>query len=46
MLAARSPSEAVPALERALQLYEAKGDVVSAAKRRATLDALSGTKFL
>jgi class 3 adenylate cyclase/tetratricopeptide (TPR) repeat protein len=46
MLAARSPSEAVPALERALQLYEAKGDVVSATKRRTTLDALSGTKFL
>ena len=46
MLAARSPSEAVPVMERALELYEAKGDVVSAAKRRATLDALTGTKFL
>ena len=46
LLAARSPSEAVPMLERAVELYEAKGDVVSTAKRRATLDALSGTKFL
>ena len=33
-------------MERALELYDAKGDVVSAAKRRATLDALTGTKFL
>jgi hypothetical protein len=33
-------------LERALSLYDQKGDVVSAAKRRATLDALAGTRFL
>ncbi len=46
LLAARSPSEAVPVLERAVELYEAKGDVVSTAQRRATLDALSGTRFL
>jgi tetratricopeptide (TPR) repeat protein len=46
LLAARSPSEAVPVLERALELYEAKGDVMSAARRRATLDALSGSRFL
>ncbi len=46
LLAARSPSEAVPVLERALELYETKGDVISAAQRRTTLDALSGTRFL
>jgi hypothetical protein len=46
LLAARSPSEAVPVLERAVELYEVKGDVVSAARRRTTLDALSGTRFL
>jgi tetratricopeptide (TPR) repeat protein len=46
LLAARSPSEAVPVLERALDLYEGKGDVVSAARRRATLHALSGSRFL
>ena len=46
LLAARSPSEAVPILERAVELYEGKGDVVSVARRRATLDALSGTRFL
>ena len=44
MLAAGSPSEAVPALERALAHYEAKGDVVSAGRRRKTLDGLSGTR--
>ena len=46
LLAAGSPSEAVPALERALALYEAKGDVVSAVKRRSTLDALSGARAI
>jgi class 3 adenylate cyclase/tetratricopeptide (TPR) repeat protein len=46
LLAARSPSEAVPALERAVELYAGKGDVVSAARRRAMLESLSGTKFL
>ena len=46
LLAARSPSEAVPVLERATSLYDAKGDVVSGARRRATLDALAGTRFL
>ena len=46
LLAARSPSEAVSVLEHAVALYEGKGDVVSASRRRATLDALSGTKFL
>jgi tetratricopeptide (TPR) repeat protein len=46
LLAARSPSEAAPVLEGAVKLYEGKGDVVSAAQRRATLDALSGTRFL
>ena len=46
LLAARSSSEAVPPLERALGLYEAKGDVVSAGQRRETLDALTGTRFL
>jgi class 3 adenylate cyclase/tetratricopeptide (TPR) repeat protein len=46
LLAARSPSEAVPVLERAVSLYDQKGDVVSAAKRRATLDALARTRFL
>ena len=46
LLAARSPSEAVPVLEGALGLYAAKGDVVSEARLRTTLDALSGTRFL
>lgn len=46
LLAARSPSEAVPMLERAVSLYEAKGDVVSRARRLATLDALAGSRFL
>jgi tetratricopeptide (TPR) repeat protein len=45
MLAARSPSEAVPALERALALYERKGDRVSASRTRGTLDSLAGTRF-
>lgn len=46
LLAARSSAEAEPMLRRALRLYEQKGDVVSAARRRATLDALAGTRFL
>ena len=46
LLAARSPAEAVPFLEGALTLYETKGDVVSAGRRRVTLESLSGTKFL
>jgi hypothetical protein len=46
LLAARSPSEAVPVLEGSLELYSAKGDVVSAARLHTTLDALSGTRFL
>jgi tetratricopeptide (TPR) repeat protein len=44
LLGAEAPSEAVPVLERALALYEAKGDVVSAGQRRATLRRLSGTR--
>lgn len=46
LLAARSSSEAVPMFERAISLYDVKGDVVSASKLRATLDALTGTRFL
>ncbi|HEX2467471.1 MAG TPA: AAA family ATPase [Solirubrobacterales bacterium] len=38
---AEAPSEAVPVTERALALYEAKGDLVSAGQRRATLRRLS-----
>ncbi len=41
MLAARAPSEAVPLIERALAIYEAKGDVVSAKRLREGLDRLS-----
>jgi tetratricopeptide (TPR) repeat protein len=44
LLGAEAPSEAVPVLERALALYEAKGDVVSGGQQRATLRRLSGTR--
>lgn len=46
MLAARSPSEAVPVVEQALAVYEAKGDNVSASRRRKTLDRLSGSRAI
>jgi class 3 adenylate cyclase/tetratricopeptide (TPR) repeat protein len=46
LLGAEAPTEAVPPLERALALYEAKGDVVSAARRRATLRRLAGTRSI
>ena len=44
LLAAQAPSEAVPVLEDAIRLYGSKGDIVSAARRQATLDALSRTR--
>jgi len=37
---ARGPGEAVPILERALDLFERKGNVVSSAHTRAWLAAL------
>jgi class 3 adenylate cyclase/tetratricopeptide (TPR) repeat protein len=41
LLAAEAPSEAVPVIEESVALYDAKGDVVSAAKGRTTLDRLA-----
>jgi class 3 adenylate cyclase/tetratricopeptide (TPR) repeat protein len=41
LLAAQAPSEAVPVVEESVTLYDAKGDVVSAAKGRTTLDRLA-----
>lgn len=41
MRAARSPSEATPPIARAIELYEAKGDVVSAGRQHAALRAVS-----
>ncbi len=46
LLAARSPGEALPALERAVALYETKGDVVASARLRATMESLEGSHFL
>ncbi len=44
LLAAESPSEAVPVIERALAIYEAKGDVVSSGGQRELLDRLDGAR--
>ena len=44
MRAARAPSEAIPPLTRAVELYEAKGDVVSAGRQRAALRAIEGAE--
>lgn len=41
MRAARSPSEATTPIARAIELYEAKGDVVSAGRQHAALRAVS-----
>jgi tetratricopeptide (TPR) repeat protein len=41
LLAAQAPSEAVPVIEESVALYDAKGDVVSAATCRTTLDRLA-----
>jgi tetratricopeptide (TPR) repeat protein len=41
LLAAEAPSEAVPVIEESVALYEAKGDVVSAARGRTTLERLA-----
>jgi class 3 adenylate cyclase/tetratricopeptide (TPR) repeat protein len=41
LLAAEAPSEALPVIEESVSLYDAKGDVVSAAKGRTTLDRLA-----
>jgi class 3 adenylate cyclase/tetratricopeptide (TPR) repeat protein len=41
LLAAEAPSEAVPFIEEAVALYGAKGDVVSAARGRKTLERLA-----
>ena len=41
LLAADAPNEAVPVIEESITLYEAKGDVVSAARGRTTLERLA-----
>ena len=44
MRAARAPTEAVPPINRAIELYEAKGDVVSAGRQRAALRVIGDTE--
>jgi class 3 adenylate cyclase/tetratricopeptide (TPR) repeat protein len=44
LLAAEAPGEAVPVIEESVALYDAKGDVVSAANGRTMLDRLSGAR--
>jgi class 3 adenylate cyclase/tetratricopeptide (TPR) repeat protein len=44
LLAAEAPSEAVPVIEESVALYDAKGDVVSVARGRTTLDRLARTR--
>ena len=44
MRAARSPGEASGPARRAIELYEAKGDVVSAGRQRAALRAVEGAE--
>jgi class 3 adenylate cyclase/tetratricopeptide (TPR) repeat protein len=44
MRAARAPAEAIPPINRAIELYEAKGDVVSAGRQHAALRVISGAE--
>ncbi|MGI9020604.1 MAG: ATP-binding protein [Solirubrobacterales bacterium] len=44
MRAARAPGEAIPAITRAIELYEAKGDVVSAGRQHTVLRLLEGSE--
>jgi tetratricopeptide (TPR) repeat protein len=44
MRSARSPAEAVPPIRKALELYEAKGDVVAAGRQRAALRVIESAE--
>ena len=44
MRAARAPAEAIPPINRAIELYEAKGDVVSAGRQHAALRVISSAE--